>query len=168
MNGIQHLLFLVSARFDGEGNVDEDDREVLEDIVKTICHGNCTVRKTLFITEGTLASLETAHVLAQMLCDSNESSRQLPLGNDFWAMPSIGHIFCALKEKVYANEDLWVFVGAPQYIFRTMAVFLPDEYEIYDTFDDAPSASCVGLTLPRKKLFRAGNHSHIAEYITTS
>jgi len=151
----QHIVFVTSAEFAENGEMEHDNNARLNAIAGKLYDGSVDARRILFITEGSLASLETAYHLEDQICywgkRKNEEIRRLCLRFDFWARPSLEDILNDISCKRMLNEDLWLFVGTSEYILRIMAVLLPDRYEVYGMFPGSiPSAMCIGNTVSRK------------------
>jgi len=162
LNIYQHIIFLTSAAFDEEGMMEMEDRARLTTVASMVHEGDIVAHDTLFVADGSLASLETVYHMSNLLYYWKEKTRQISLGFDFWSRPKVTDILHDISRKKAFDEDLWIFVGNTQYVLRVMAVLFPERHDMYGISGNLPSAVPIGVTVASKgELFETKEYEEI-------
>ena len=147
----QHLALLTAAQIDEEGLLTVESEALVNFYSKNV-FGQMEFKSAIIVSDGSLASVKTAHFLCKMF-RNRRSSRCMVLKKEFWDQRNLDVVLIEMTKRTIFEDDLWVFIGAPKYLFNVAwALLAGTEYPITEAFDKVTPAELWVSTLFRKNL----------------
>lgn len=152
-----HMAIVTPAQLDEDGGLDLMDEAVLNTICEEVAHPErgINARSILFISEGSLAAIETAHHMSEAFCRRRCSTKRFAPERNFWMRRTAQDVIVDLCRREMFAADLWVFVGNVRHLLAIIKLLIPHEYRQLDRFDpdDVPPASFLGFSVMRDSFF---------------
>jgi len=152
-----HIGLLTPALLEDNGELNLADSKELDMICGALTDSEKGIRAetVLFISEGNLAAIETAHHMSEVFCLCRRSTRRFAPEQNFWMRRTAEEVVLDLCRREMFYADLWIFVGQMEHLLSVMKLLIPLEYAKLDDFDPAsvPSVVFLGVSLKRDMLF---------------
>jgi hypothetical protein len=150
----QHIALLTEAQTDEDGLLTVENEELLNFYYKKVFR-QIDFRSAILVSDSSFASVKTTHFLYRML-RKRTTSRCMILKKDFWSQRNLEVMLIEMTERTIFDDDLWVFVGPPKYLFNVAwALLSGTEYSIAESaeiFDKITPAELWVSTLMGKNL----------------